>query len=214
MHWSDFDFEHRTLTIHRTVTRQRDESGHWADVEDECTKTYFSESIYELNSVACLYFRMKNEECERMSRKTQEYSDCVCVDEFGYRLKLDYVTATFRKMCNKNDIDLSRLHDLRHSCISFLIDSVAKMKETQEYARHANFSTTADIYAHTKKGSKKKSLDIVTDSLGFSDFVASEIHPVTCKPPTPKNKSAENRNVNVKVSWLNGDEYSELIALE
>jgi len=49
-----------------------------------------------------------------------------------------------------------RLHDLRHSSATLLIEAGAHLKAIQERLGHKQFPTTADIYAHvTKKVSRE-----------------------------------------------------------
>ncbi|WP_082350957.1 tyrosine-type recombinase/integrase [Paenibacillus xylanivorans] len=43
-----------------------------------------------------------------------------------------------------------RFQDLRHSCASPLLANIVGMKEIQEWLRHSNYSTTADIFSHLK----------------------------------------------------------------
>lgn len=61
-------------------------------------------------------------------------------------------------------------HELRHSCLSLLVQNGIPMKVVQEYARHSNYSTTADIYSHLDKSAKLQALDLIRNKL---DNVAS-----------------------------------------
>ncbi|MED4599942.1 tyrosine-type recombinase/integrase [Paenibacillus validus] len=48
-----------------------------------------------------------------------------------------------------------RLHDLRHSAATLLIEENASLKAIQERLGHSKFEVTADFYAHvTKKVSR------------------------------------------------------------
>lgn len=46
------------------------------------------------------------------------------------------------------NLPLIRFHDLRHSCTSLLIANGFSLKDIQEWLGHADFRTTANIYAH------------------------------------------------------------------
>jgi integrase len=48
-----------------------------------------------------------------------------------------------------------RLHDLRHTTISWLLAKGVPMKDVQMIAGHSQFSTTADIYGHMLPGAKE-----------------------------------------------------------
>ena len=95
--------------------------------------------------------------------------DYVCVNAVGDLLKPDYVSSAFRDLIKANNLPHIRFHDLRHSCISLLAnDNRFTMKQIQDYTRHANYLTTANIYSHTNIDVKQCELDSITDN--FKDF--------------------------------------------
>jgi integrase len=70
-----------------------------------------------------------------------------------------YVTKRFNKDIKKLDLPLIRFHDLRHSCASWLLYNGVDLKTVQEILEHAEYSTTANIYAHVAKEKKKQALE-------------------------------------------------------
>jgi integrase len=50
----------------------------------------------------------------------------------------------------------TRIHDLRHSFISWLLASGVPPKDVQVIAGHAQFATTMDIYAHIMPGANRE----------------------------------------------------------
>ena len=68
--------------------------------------------------------------------------------ENGELMKPGYVTQTFSKVLDSNNLRHIRLHDLRHSCASLLLARGIPLKEIQAWLGHSNFNTTANIYAH------------------------------------------------------------------
>ncbi|MCH5147688.1 MAG: tyrosine-type recombinase/integrase, partial [Clostridiales bacterium] len=58
-----------------------------------------------------------------------------------------------------------KLHELRHSNISLLLESGAGMKELQEWAGHSSYHTTANVYAHLQKKSKTKLTNAIDSML-------------------------------------------------
>ena len=63
-------------------------------------------------------------------------------------MKPNYVTNTFKKILQKNNLREIRFHDLRYSCASLLLANGVSMKQIQEWMGHSDFSITANIYAH------------------------------------------------------------------
>ena len=96
----------------------------------------------------------QQEENRKRRRYNHAWDDFVCVDAQGNILHPDYVTHALPKLCAQCGLPEIRLHELRHTNISILLDRGASMKEVQEWAGHSRFSTTADTYAHVLAGSK------------------------------------------------------------
>ncbi|WP_307720686.1 tyrosine-type recombinase/integrase [Paenibacillus validus] len=58
-------------------------------------------------------------------------------------------------MVKRHQLKNIRLHDLRHSAATLLIEENASLKAIQERLGHSKFEVTADFYAHvTKKVSR------------------------------------------------------------
>jgi integrase len=65
-------------------------------------------------------------------------------------------TGWWNDFVKRHGIRKIRLHDLRHSSATLLIEAGAHLKAIQERLGHKQFQTTADIYAHvTKKVSRE-----------------------------------------------------------
>lgn len=166
--WRHFDFNKKIMCISQVVKRKKDSNGQWVDVVSLNTKTDASASTYDLDDVAITYFR-------RIKNQQNALNPIwVCIDnETGERLHLDYITATHRKLIKKTSLEQIRFHDLRHSCLTLLAnDPQFSMKQVQAYARHAQFSTTADTYSHINDGTKLRELQTITNAL--SDFLVLE----------------------------------------
>ena len=85
-----------------------------------------------------------------------QWDDFVCARENGDLIPLEYVSRTFPKLCEKCGLKRLKLHELRHTNISLLLQNGASMKELQEWAGHSNYNTTANIYAHIREESKNR----------------------------------------------------------
>lgn len=149
--------------------------------------TYISASVYDLDDVAIAYFgRIKDQQCALNPV-------WVCIDsETGERLHLDYVTAKHQKIIKKiPSLEAVRFHDLRHSCLTLLAnDPKFSMKQVQAYARHAQFSTTADVYSHINDGTKLRELQTITNALS-SFLILEESNPEQNENITEQPKDQE-----------------------
>lgn len=150
--WDAFDFAQNTITIKHTLTSCMLD-GKRTLIAADSTKTQSSLRTLPLvpQFKEMLLERYDyQQECKRVCGKcyNKEYLDYVCVDEMGNLLKPDYITQSFSKLLEKNELRHIRFHDLRHTCASMLLKNGVPMKQIQEWLGHSDFSTTANIYAH------------------------------------------------------------------
>lgn len=161
LRWSAIDFDNGIMYVNEKVVRKND-NGKIIDIASNEMKTESSEREYLLNDYVLNYLKEVKEKQNQLIRRSNEYVDCVCVNEIGERLKSDYVTHSFKKLLIKHDMKHIKFHELRHSCGTTLKDSGAPMKDIQGYLGHADYRTTANIYTHTDLNRKKELLDIMT----------------------------------------------------
>jgi integrase len=63
----------------------------------------------------------------------------------------------FKRKLKEAELPTSiRLHDLRHTFVSFMLSQNVPPKDVQVIAGHADFSTTMDIYGHLMPGARKE----------------------------------------------------------
>jgi integrase len=67
------------------------------------------------------------------------------------------VVRHFKKSLLKAGLpETIRLHDLRHTFVSFMLAQNVPPKDVQVIAGHADFSTTMDIYGHLMPGAHQE----------------------------------------------------------
>ena len=67
----------------------------------------------------------------------------------------DYVTRAFNKAIKKSKLPAVRLHDLRHSVASNLLNSGHSPTDVSSWLGHSTPVTTFGYYAHASKASKE-----------------------------------------------------------
>ena len=87
--------------------------------------------------------------------------------ENGELMKPGYVTQTFSKILEQNNLRHIRLHDLRHSCGTLLIQNGVSVKDIQIWLGHSNFQTTLR-YAHADVENKRISANVISDKLSLN----------------------------------------------
>jgi len=63
----------------------------------------------------------------------------------------------FKKILKKAGLAATyRIHDLRHTFVSYLLSQNTPPRDVQEIVGHASFSTIVDIYGHLMPGAKRE----------------------------------------------------------
>lgn len=144
--WKNVDFEQKTITIAETVLQHIGGS-----YERSATKNESSYRTLPLTEIACKVLLAKQERQVNYSAlfgNTYFKSDYICTWDDGKVIAPNYLTRTFHKILKSSDLPMVRLHDLRHSVASNLINNKFSVVEVQHWLGHASASTTLNFYAH------------------------------------------------------------------
>ena len=97
----------------------------------------------------------------------EDYKDhgLIFSQDDGMPLHPDTISSWFPNFMERHNLPRIRFHDLRHTHISILIDSGASLAAVSERARHAEKSTTANIYTHALDSAKKEIAEIMSKRL-------------------------------------------------
>ena len=176
--WDAIDFDNDTISIkHKVVVNKKvKKSLHFTnDLKTDASYRTFG-LIPEVKE-ELLKHKQRQKEMKELCGKSYstKYEDYVCVDKLGYIFKPDYVTEHFSRFIKKNKLKKIRFHDLRHSCASNLLSSgKVSLKEIQDWLGHSNISTTANIYAHLDKETKKRTMLVIQNAYSLNSSEASE----------------------------------------
>lgn len=161
LRWIDIDFNNKTLYINGTIKDKGESGSKIKNMYYELSaKTSSSIRSFPMPDSAVKYLtelKMKQEKFKKDNRAyNHKWDDFVCVKSDGNLLSLEYVSRAFPKLCESAGLKRLKLHELRHSNISMLLENGASMKELQEWAGHSSYSTTANIYSHVQAKTKTK----------------------------------------------------------
>ena len=87
----------------------------------------------------------------------------------GTLISPHYLTSSFPKLLEKNNLRHIRFHDLRYSCASLLLANDVPLKHIQEWLGHSDIGTTANIYSHLDYKSKITSANVMDNILTLPD---------------------------------------------
>jgi integrase len=90
-----------------------------------------------------------------------EGADRQYVFQVGFGKAIYHSTPThwWKKFTVRHGLKFVRLHDLRHSAATILIQNDVSMKAIQERLGHSKHQTTADLYAHVAQSVSRAAAD-------------------------------------------------------
>ncbi len=78
----------------------------------------------------------------------------------------------FAKILEAADLPHMRIHDIRHTFASLLLQNGESLHYVKEQLGHASIQTTVDVYGHIVPGSNRKAVNRLDDPLSESDAPA------------------------------------------
>lgn len=164
--WDCIDFKNKTFTIRHTVQRFK-VNGVTQFVFKDKTKSqssYRTLPLFDFIIDLLLEYKKIYAEYKKIFGKcyTLEYKDYICLMPNGELMKPNYLTHTFARILEDNGLKHIRLHDLRHSCATLLIQNRVPIKDIQIWLGHSNIQTTM-IYTHMDESNKEISAQVLIE---------------------------------------------------
>ena len=149
--WHNVDFESKSITIAETL-----QQGTHGDYTDTPKTDSSYRTLPMTNEVYNSLKTAKNLQNERQKLMGNYYvqSDYVCTWQDGNVISPNYLTRTFKSVISKCNLPQIRLHDLRHSAASNLLDMGFSVVQVADWLGHSSSATTLNFYAHAEKRSK------------------------------------------------------------
>lgn len=176
--WDAIDFENNVLTIRHTVT-SCNVDGKFIEIATDSTKTKSSRRSLPMPEPVrevLLKYRDWQEHNRSICGKSYctAYEGYICLNEIGERIKPSYLSNTFRRTLQENNLRHIRFHDLRHSCATLQMAYGANLKEIQVWLGHSDINTTANLYVHMDVSAKEQSAAIMSQYLMLNGPVNNE----------------------------------------
>jgi integrase len=152
MMWRAIDFDNDTLTVQHTVTKFK------TTVAKDKTKNKSSNRTLPLNRDVKDYLlglRDQHAKDRQLLGPAYQETEYVCRWPDGRAMRCDYLSIGFKRLLAKNGLPHVRLHDLRHSCASYMLKMGCSMKEIADWLGHADIRTAMNVYAHLDADAKK-----------------------------------------------------------
>jgi integrase len=156
LRWSDIDFAKNTLQVAQTVQRV---SGRL--IIDE-TKTDASDAVIPLPKITRGVLLEHWEHHAKMRDDAGELwtdHDLVVTTSIGSPIEPRSLNTHWEGIRVQAGLPGVRLHDLRHTVVSLLLELGTPPHVVQAIARHADLDVTMRIYAHTNLDTMREALD-------------------------------------------------------
>lgn len=167
--WERVNFEDSKLTIAHTVVQTTINKKRIVDKKD-IPKNNSSYRTFPLKDFLKEFLKEtyeKQEENKKIFGNSYlNKENYVCVKMDGSLILPDTLSKKFKKFLKDNNLREIRLHDLRHSVATILLNNGANLREVQDNMGHSNVSTT-EIYTHLDSTSKEHTANIMNDILSI-----------------------------------------------
>lgn len=158
LRWQDINMDTATIHVRQTVQRVG------GQLVIEGTKTRASSAVIPLPKVTrrALLDRRVAWYAEKSAAGEcwQDY-DLVFCTQVGTPIEPRALNRDFDKLRERAGLPGVRLHDLRHTVVSLLLDLGTPPHIVQAIARHADIDVTMTIYAHTNLDAMRQALDAI-----------------------------------------------------
>lgn len=153
LHWSDVDFENCIISVNRSVQYVPS-----LGVFEKTTKTESSirrvpVPVFCLNGLK----ELREEQLKQRVEKKLMWKTCenIFVDELGQIIHPDTVTSWFRNFIKRANLPQIKLHGLRHTCATILLNNGVNVKVVSNNLGHSNLTTT-NRYLHAIESANKE----------------------------------------------------------
>jgi integrase len=156
LRWSDVNLDKGTVEVAKTVQR----TGGRLLIQD--AKTESSESVIPLPEMTrkALQEHRDRQDKERIDAgDVWQDHDLVFPSEVGTPIEPRNLSRHFATLRAKAGLEAVRLHDLRHTVVSVLMDLGVPPHTVQAIARHSDVKITLQVYAHTNLTAMREALN-------------------------------------------------------
>lgn len=156
LRWQDVDLERGKVYIRRNMVRVDKE------IIFKDPKTETSNREIELPSTVLKLLQVERKRYLtnrlKMGEQFEDNDLVVCWDD-GKCINPDTLSQKFRRLIERIGLKHIRLHDLRHTNATLMLEYGVNIKVAQQRLGHASISTTMDIYSHVTEKVEKEAAD-------------------------------------------------------
>lgn len=161
LQWQDIDFKQNVIHIRRAYIynslTQKNEIG-----ELKTMNSKRSLPLPEMLKIELLKLKERNAKiCDYFGVEIPY----LCINDAGQLLTPNICSHHFQQAAKKVGLNGMRLHDLRHTVVTYMLDAGENPKTVQEFVGHADPGFMLRQYAHVLEQSKKRASDTLMRTL-------------------------------------------------
>lgn len=145
--WEHVDFEKRTITIKNNLLNIR-EKGVYLDTP-KTKKSKRTISLPDICFDLLKKLKAKQELEKEMFSNDWMDTEFVFKDEYGNYYNPSRLSRQWVLFQKKHNLKHIRLHDLRHTCATYLLSHNVPIATVSKKLGHSNIYTTLDVYTHS-----------------------------------------------------------------
>ncbi len=150
--WDCVDFNAKQIVVRRNFSHK-----HWDTPKSH--KVRHVDMSNQLSAVLRERFQKRNKDLQCRSFETEKIY-LVFPNQNGEPLNPDrFRVEIFQPLLTKAKLPKIRLHDMRHTYASLLLQAGAPIHYVKEQLGHSSIATTVDLYGHCQAGANRSVLD-------------------------------------------------------
>ena len=149
--WRSIDFSVGTIQIQHTRVYQEVDDRKVSVGRDTMKQKASCRTLPMPEEIAAI---LQEERRNRYGEETPPPENYLSLNPEGEPIASNYLSQSFKQFLRDHGLREIRLHDLRHTCASLLIQRRTPLIEVQQWLGHSTLSTTADLYAHLEYETK------------------------------------------------------------
>lgn len=164
LRWTDIDFDRAVVTVQQSVQRRRD-TGALVTLPTKSAASHRQVPTPATAEAALREHQQRQRgERERVGARWQE-SGLVFANTLGGPLDPGQVNRALVAISQKAGVRRVRVHTLRHSCATLLLEQNVDLLTISHILGHARLAITADVYAHVRLKIQRSAIDALGAAL-------------------------------------------------
>lgn len=167
--WDAIDLKKGTIRIYRQLKRVPTKDGIGKEFVLQTTKKPASDRTLDIDEdiIAMLRSQRANQLEEKLiaGKRWKDTFGLVFVTETGAPIHPSNLLKHFHKTLEAAELPKIRVHDLRHTCATLMLDTGIPLVTVSKILGHSSITVTAKIYAHALDKSKASAIATLSGRL-------------------------------------------------